>query len=94
MVDFIGVDPPITLKKSIQEVESCLDSEKNWVKEATQNIPVHTQAVERFVQLISSVSTKVAGEDSRNQRAYSTLASRTVLPKRNSKADYMNYMKK
>lgn len=53
-----------------------------------KKIPLHTQAVERAVKLVSEASLKVCGEEGRNGNILNTLSSRKINPKFESKQDY------
>lgn len=94
MVNIQSTEPPLTQKMSHEMLKSCMENEDNAVKNALNGIPNHTQAVERFVQLVSQSSKRVVGADQRNQLICSTIASRDILPKMNSKKDYADYLKK
>lgn len=83
-----GIDPPLTQSISNEELILCHGNSKNFVSENVRDIPCHTQAVERCIQLVSRVSSTVTGEDSRNKLICTTIASRAALPKANSKKDY------
>lgn len=93
MVDIHSTEPPITRKMSDVELKSCVEKEENAVKKAVHGIPNNTQAVERYVQLVSQTSKRVVGADQRNRRICTTIASRANLPTMNSKKDYAEYMR-
>lgn len=86
------IDPPITTNRTDDSVRECIESAENWVNKAIEGIPSHTQAVERYIKLVSSVSSQAIGEQNRNQRIYTTIASRLALPKPNSKKDFVQYI--
>lgn len=93
MVDIRNTVPPIAQFLSTEQLKNCIENVDNWLNNAVKGIPNHTQAVERSIKLVSSVSSQVVGESNRNQKIYSTIASRALLPKANSKKDYDKYMK-
>lgn len=70
----------------------CIENEDNYVKNLAERIPSHTQSVERYVQLVSQVSSSVVGETNRSNKITSTITSRSILPSANSKKDYINYV--
>lgn len=94
MVDIDSTEPPLTRRMSNDILKTCIDTEENCVKMAMNGIPNYTQAVERFVQLVSQTAGKVVGSDQRNRRICTTIASRAILPNTNSKKDYVDYLKK
>lgn len=57
--------------------------------ESLQNIPCHSQAVERSVQDISSTALKVVGHAARHGMAIQTKKSRTEMPYLQSKYDFL-----
>lgn len=85
-------DPPLTQKTSENVLRSCIENEDNYVKNLAETIPSHTQSVERYVQLVSQVSSSVVGETNRSNKITSTITSRSILPSANSKKDYINYV--
>lgn len=91
--DITMVEPPFTQEMTSDQVLSCIENEQNYVRAKSQHIPCHTQAVERLIQLVSHTSTAVIGEKRRHERVCSTIESRAILSKMNSRADYENYMK-
>lgn len=65
--------------------ERILDHEfGSWLEKT----PVHTQCVERSVQLVTKASKVVSGERNRDGLIANTIASRNAMPKFNSKQDY------
>lgn len=92
MVNIDNIEPPITKNRSEATLKECINNSENWVNAFIQKIPIHTQAVERSIKLVSSVCEEVIGEKNRNLRIYSAIASRAILPKTNSKKDYIHYM--
>lgn len=51
-------------------------------------IPLHTQAVERCVKVVTEASKSVCGEKKRNGWIANTLGSRNIMPKFETKADF------
>lgn len=51
-------------------------------------IPLHTQAVERCVKVVTEASKSVCGEKKRNGWIANTLGSRNIMPKFNTKSDF------
>lgn len=88
------IEPPMTMNCSEEYLNECIISAENWVNKNISGIPVHTQAVERSIKLVSSVSSQTFGEENRNQLIYTTIASRSAIPKMNSKQDYLEYIRK
>lgn len=94
MTNITSVVPPIALICSNNRLRECINTDDNWINDMIKGLTVHTQAVERYIKLVSSVSTEVAGEKKRNQRILSTIASRAALPTPHSKKDFAKYMEK
>lgn len=67
MVNIYNIEPPITKNRSEECLRECINTAENWIKKNINGIPVHTQAVERSIKLVSSVSSQVVGEQNRNQ---------------------------
>lgn len=51
-------------------------------------IPLHTQAVERCVKVVTEAAKSVCGEEKRNGWIANTLGSRNIMPKFNTKSDF------
>lgn len=86
------VDPPIL--KDIEVTESRIDFlvskpilEHDFGQDIA-NMPLHTQAVERCVKLVTEASASVCGESSRDGHISNTIASRNVMEKFETKRDY------
>ena len=54
-----------------------------------QNIPCHSEAVERTVQDVTYTTTKVFGHDARHGMVVQCNKSREEMPKYDSKADFI-----
>ena len=53
-----------------------------------ESFPIHTQAVERCVKLVTEASQKVCGADARDGLIRTTLFSRSIMPEFSKKSDY------
>lgn len=82
--------PPLLAKVSDQEIKSYInnsDSIPNW-NINYKKFPVHTQAVERCVKLVTEASGRVCGAEARDGFIRSTLLSRSAMPDFTSKSDF------
>lgn len=81
--------PPLLAKVSDEEIKSYINSDSipNW-NINYKKFPVHTQAVERCVKLVTEASGRVCGAEARNGFIRSTLLSRSAMPVFASKSDF------
>lgn len=89
LTELKNFEPPFTKKLLDFEIEALIE---NVNINGLDKIPCHTQAVERNIQLVSKVSKQVSGESSRSQRVLATIQARELLPKMNSKQDYIDFV--
>lgn len=83
--DNVIVTPPPLLTNYSNE--SLLQFIENAAKKDLFPFPCHTQAVERCVKLVTEVSSKVSGEDTRDAFIRSVNDDRKQIPKSDSKKD-------
>lgn len=84
-----ATEPPLTKRLSPQEVWDIA------FRKATPDfaaIPCHTQAVERGVKLVTEAAKKVCGENARDGFIRSRLESRKLMPKFDTKSDFMSML--
>jgi hypothetical protein len=89
MIDWKNVEvtePPITMNVTDSEVDSFILDKTVFDFE---KYPLHTQAVERTIKLVSDASSRVCGQDSRDGYIHTRLASRERIPKFESRKDYL-----
>lgn len=86
-------EPPLLIGISNEKLYECVNTHQNFVAAMIENIPCHTQAVERVIRSVSEASHSVFGEENRHARVCANLQSRALLPQTNTKSDYKNYAK-
>lgn len=81
--------PPLLKDISDDEIKSNIESDSvpNW-DTTFKTFPVHTQAVERCVKLVTEASGKVCGTESRDGFIRTTLLSRSTMPNFAHKSDF------
>jgi hypothetical protein len=79
-------EPPITMKLSDSELDGFIADKTMFEFE---KYPLHTQAVERAIKVVSDVSSHVCGQESRDGFIQPRLASRERISKFESKKDYL-----
>lgn len=81
--------PPLLKDISDDEIKSHIESDSvpNW-DTTFKTFPVHTQAVERCVKLVTEASRKVCGAESRDGFVRTTLLSRSTMPNFAHKSDF------
>lgn len=77
-------EPPLTKDMSDEQLLDIIKSEES----PFDFFPCHTQAVERYVKVITDASSKVCGEKSRDGYIRAKLDARTDLPKFDNKGQY------
>lgn len=77
-------EPPLTKDMSEEQLLDIIKSEES----PFDFFPCHTQAVERYVKVITDASSKVCGEKSRDGYIRAKLDARTDLPKFDNKGQY------
>lgn len=92
MINWIDCElssPPLLAEISDEEIKSHIQSDSipDW-NVAFKKFPVHTQAVERCVKLVTDASRKVCGAESRDGFIRTTLLSRSSMPNFTSKSDF------
>lgn len=95
LIDFensIDTNPPILLDLPLTRADIDVLSEKPLLEHefaaSINNIPSHTQAVERSVKLVTESAQKVCGETGRDGLIFNTISSRNAMPKFDSKIDF------
>lgn len=87
-----AVDPPILRDVEVNQLNLDFLASKPILKHEIgknlKNMPVHTQAVERCVKLVTEASKSVCGENLRDGHIANTLASRSVMKSFYAKSDY------
>src|SRR5277367_5969785 len=82
--------PPVLRHMTTKELTDDLIVEDGIVPEWTfTQFPCHTVAVERTVKLVTEASSKYIGVEARDRNIRSTLLSRQVLPKFDSKSQLL-----
>lgn len=94
MNDEDGIEPPITKNLSIDQIVECTKTPQNIVFNMLYGIPCHTQSVERAIRLLSERAQNVFTEENRNRSIYNKIECTKILPKTNTKADYIEFVNK
>lgn len=89
-----GIKPPITKNLSTDQLNQCTETPRNIVFDMLYGIPCHTQSVERAIRLVSERSQKVFSEENRNRSIYNKIECTKILPKTNTKQDYIEFVNK
>lgn len=82
--------PPMIENVSIENLEELLNT-KGTPKFEFITFPCHSQSVEKIVKLVTGSSTKVYGEENRDNCIRLTLFSRSAMPSFNCKKDFKTY---
>ena len=83
-------EPPVTLRMSIEKVEEiAADPSKLELEE----IPCHTQSVERMIALVTFIAKSFPVGERFEQEVSNCLFSRKVMPQFKSKQDYRSHLK-
>jgi hypothetical protein len=77
------MEPPVTVRKSWEEVLGFIDHPLNL-----GDLPSHTQAVEAVIPLVSRVSTQVSDRSLREGAVRNIQSSRRLNPKINHKGSF------
>lgn len=85
-------EPSVTKIFSNQELLECVNNKNNVIRKLLDDIPLHTQAVERAIKMVSETSTAVNGEEKQNGVVYAKIALKNLLKTENTKKDYVNFM--
>lgn len=87
MIDWgTGVtEPPITMSFTDDEIENHIERKQLY---QCLKYPLHTQAVERTIKIVSEVSAEVCSHEARDGLIRNRLASRQRIAKFESKQDY------
>lgn len=96
MVDFDNeeiCEPSISKNLSDAELLACVNNSNNVIRQWLDGIPMHTQAVERAIKMVSETTTAVNGEEKRNGMVCSKIALKQVLKAENTKKNYIDFMK-
>ena len=80
-------EPPLTMDLSDETIISNI---QNKVVYKSVKYPVHTQAVERVIKLVTEASAEVCSHEAREGLIRSRLSSRKRIPFFNSKKDYVS----
>ena len=76
---FGGVDKKLTTND--ERLLECIDSKVNPLSELIRGIPLHSQAVERAIKMVSDSSKQAGREANRNGIIASKIALRRILKK-------------
>ena len=90
MIEWQSIDvtePPITRIISMTELDECISEKKMF---HPMNYPLHTQAVERAIKVVTEASLQVCGNDAREGLIQARLGSRDRISSFESKKDYYN----
>lgn len=79
-------DPP--LLSHLDEDEICQVASNGLCPDEWKSLPCHTQQVERHIKLVSSAGTQVCGSENRDGVVRATLASCSMMPSFETKADF------
>ena len=79
------MEPPVTMKFSDEALKNMVDTGEVL---GAGKFPCHTQAVERYIKLVTEASAAVCGAESRDGYIQSRLASRKLMPSFNTKSEY------
>ena len=79
------MEPPVTMKFSDEALKNMVDTGEVL---GVGKFPCHTQAVERYIKLVTEASAAVCGAESRDGYIQSRLASRKLMPSFNTKSEY------
>ena len=79
-------EPPMTMKFSDNDLEDFIVNKKLF---DTEKYPLHTQAVERVIKVVSEASSKVCSHEAREGFILTRLASRERMSSFESKKDYV-----
>lgn len=82
-----STEPPLVRKIPDDKL-----ADLNFIANMIENIPCHTQSVERVIQSVSNAAHNVFGEENRHARVCANLQSRAVLPQTRTKSDYINFI--
>lgn len=85
-------EPLITKLRSDSELKDCVECKTNAVSELIESIPLHSQAVERAVKMVSEASSQANGEENRNGIIHSKVALRQILKSNSTKSDFTEFM--
>lgn len=89
MIEWDQVSEP-PLIKNIETKELCELIMNNTVKlKQLLEYPCHTQAVERHIKIVTEASKSVIGHEARHNRIRGVLKSRSLMPKFQTKKDYV-----
>lgn len=81
-------EPPILSGTADEAIQSCVE-DCSKVMTLVGDFPCHTQAVERTVKLVTQAAMSVCGAEARDGYIKSTLRSRKIMPKFNTKKDFV-----
>ena len=87
-------EPPLISTFTDEQVEEFISTGKKLNYPSILNIPCHTQAVERIVQLVVESAVTNRGYDARNRYIRVRLHSRNLMPKFGDKKHYKTVAKK
>lgn len=81
--------PPILENVSKEDLEACLMSDIGSVHLKFERYPCHTQSVERCVKAVTESASKVCGKKNREGLIATTIKSRKMMPKIETKQDFV-----
>ena len=81
-------EPPLTKNISTSRILGAIESKVFNIEILFENIPCHTQAVERNIKAVTEVSSRVCGQTERDGTIQTMLTSRKKMPKFNFKCQF------
>lgn len=83
-------EPPITKRLSEEQLWQIVEEPQSSAILHIKDYPCHTQAVERAIKLVTQASSTVCDKNRRDGVIRSTLESRNLMPKFETKKDFQN----
>ena len=80
-------EPPLTRHLNLKQIQDNIKS-ASYPGEDITCFPVHTQAVERYVKLVTEAAASVCGKEEQHKFILVTLKSRCHIPKFSTKVEY------
>ena len=90
-IELLHTLPPLLMDIPINELEILIESGK--VIDRLDKYPIHTQAVERSVKMVTEASTSDVDSDQRDGYILNKRASKRMLPKYKSKSEFIDQLR-